>query len=217
MYPETITASRVRLERCDASNADPLEVQSLFDADDPAVTGPLTYLPWEPHRTPYDSREWIREQDRRWEAAEGATYLIRATEAMDERTGALGGVVALETEWERRRAEQVVFLAPSFRGRSVYAECAYELLELTFDRLDLEVSIGDAVAGNERARTLWERAVDTFAGQYDGVVRNQFPTDDGARDVHRFSITREQYREAMGIDAAEEGDEEAAGETAGAD
>jgi RimJ/RimL family protein N-acetyltransferase len=199
MYPETIRTSRLTLERCTAENVDLRTLHGMFDAERDGADGDLAYLPWEPHETLYDTKQWIDEQDRRWHECEGATYVMRARDCMDAEAGTLVGVTTFETYWERKAGEQIVFLRRPFYGQGLFAESCYEFLKRAFTDMGLELMIGDAVEGNERARELFGKGVESFGGQYDGVLRNRMPTEDGVKDVHRYTVTREQYLETMGL------------------
>jgi len=199
MYRETIRTARLTLERCTAENVDLRALHGLFDADRDGVDEDLEYLPWEPHGTLYDTKRWVDEQDRRWRECEGATYVMRARDCMDADTGTLVGVTTFETYWERKAGEQIIFLRRPFHGQGLFAESCYEFLERAFENMGLELMIADAVEGNERARELFEKGVESFGGQYDGVLRNRLPTEDGVKDVHRYTVTREQYAETMGL------------------
>jgi RimJ/RimL family protein N-acetyltransferase len=208
VYPETLSAARTALERCASDRVDPRTVHRLFDADGDGVDDELAYLPWDPHPTLYDTKQWVAEQERRWRVCEGATYVLRAGESMDAETGSVLGLTTLETDWDRRTGEQMIFLRRPFYGQGMFAESAFELLSLAFTELGIEVVIADAVEGNERARDVFEQGVETFGGQYDGVLRNRLPTDDGVKKVHRSTVSVDQYRETMGLPVGDEGEAE---------
>jgi RimJ/RimL family protein N-acetyltransferase len=198
MYDETITTARLTLERCTGSNVDLQRLYEVFDSERDGVEDELEYLPWEPHETLYDTKQWVDEQDRRWNECEGATYVMRARECMDVEAGTLVGITTFETYWERKAGEQMIFLRRPFYGQGLFAESCYEFMDWAFEDAGLEMTIADAVEGNDRARNLFQRGVQAFGGQYDGVLRNRLPTDDGVKNVHRYTVTREQYRETMG-------------------
>lgn len=172
------------------------------------VEDELEYLPWEPHETLQDTKQWVEEQDRRWSECEGATYVMRARECMDVEAGTLVGITTFETYWERKAGEQMIFLRRPFYGQGLFAESCYEFMDWAFEDAGLEMTIADAVEGNERARNLFQRGVEAFGGRYDGVLRNRLPTDDGVKNVRRYPVTRERYRETMG--SAETGSDETA-------
>jgi len=199
VYDETISTARLTLERCTGENVDIENVYSVFDSDREGVEDELEYLPWDAHETLYDTMQWVEEQDRRWSEGEGATYVMRANEHMDVEDGTLVGITSFETYWERKAGEQIIFLRRPFYGQGLFAESCYEFLDWAFHDAGLEMTIADAVEGNERARSIFQKGVEAFGGQYDGVLRNRLPTDDGVKNVHRYTVTREQYRASMGL------------------
>ncbi|MFC6954304.1 GNAT family protein [Halorubellus litoreus] len=204
MYDESITTARLELERCTHANVDLRRLFEVFDADREGAADEFEYLPWEPHETVYDTKQWVDEQERRWRECDGATYLMRARESMDVDAGTLVGITSLETYWERKAGEQIIFLRRPFYGQGLFAESSYELLDVAFTELGIELMIADAVEGNARARSIFQNGVEAFGGQYDGVIRNRLPTDDGPKDVHRYTVTRDQYRDTMGLDDADD-------------
>lgn len=216
MFEGTISTARMTLERCTSETADVRELFAVFDASRDGATEEFEYLPWGPHETPYETHEWLEARERKWRDGESATYAMRANETMDVEAGTLVGITSFETMWERRTGEQIIYLRRPFWGQGLFAESAYEFLDLAFESYGIQLMIADAVEGNERARDLFERGVETFGGQYDGVIRNRLPTDDGVKDVHRYTVTREQYRETMGRtgDDEDERDREAVPATA---
>lgn len=127
---------------------------------------------------------------------------------MDVEAGTLVGITTFETYWERKAGEQMIFLRRPFYGQGLFAESCYEFMDWAFEDAGLEMTIADAVEGNERARNLFQRGVEAFGGRYDGVLRNRLPTDDGVKNVRRYPVTRERYRETMG--SAETGSDETA-------
>jgi len=67
------------------------------------------------------------------------------------------------------------------------------------DRLALEVVAVSHMDGNESSRQAIETYVERFGGQYEGRLRNWQVNDDGSVvDMHRFTVTAEQYDSADG-------------------
>jgi RimJ/RimL family protein N-acetyltransferase len=111
-------------------------------------------------------------------------------------TDELAGTTNLDFDWDRRSAELGIWLRKPFWGRGYSGERAAALLELAFDRLDLELVGASHRAGNDRSRRAIGKYVERFGGQHDGVLRDFFPRDGEIGDLHRYVITREQYRSA---------------------
>lgn len=82
-------------------------------------------------------------------------------------------------------------------GNGFAGECLRALTELSLDRLNLELVATGYESGNERSERAVEKFVDAVGGQYDGVVRNRTPVGDAILDHHRYTVTREQYRNAV--------------------
>ena len=136
--------------------------------------------------------------------AAGATRATAETDDIADRAdgfaaeaGELAGTTNLNFDWERRSAELGIWLRRAFWGRGYSGERAAALLELAFDRLDLELVGASHRDGNANSRRAIEKYVERFGGQHDGVLRNFVPTDDGVRDLHRYTVSREQYRDAV--------------------
>jgi len=52
---------------------------------------------------------------------------------------------------------------------------------------------------NEKSRRAIEKYVEAHGGTYEGLIRNELVRDgDGPADVHRYSVTREEYGAATG-------------------
>lgn len=69
-------------------------------------------------------------------------------------------------------------------------------MELAFEGLDLELVGAAHQDGNEKSERAVEKYAEAHGGQYDGVLRNWIPKDDEVRDIHRYTVSREQYRDA---------------------
>lgn len=71
------------------------------------------------------------------------------------------------------------------------------MIELAFERLDLDLIAIPVQDGNDRSRAAVERYVEGYGGQYDGIIRNSTRRPDGEIiDHHRYTITADGYRES---------------------
>jgi len=166
------------------------------------------YAMWDPHETPKDTHDFLVDVERQWDDREQATYAIFARDDdatapdpkdgndANEASGELVGTTNLDFDWDRRSAELGIWLRKPFWGRGYSGERAAALLELAFDRLNLELVGASHRTGNERSRRAIEKYVERFGGQHDGVLRDFFPRDGEVGDLHRYTISREQYRAA---------------------
>jgi RimJ/RimL family protein N-acetyltransferase len=194
LFPETVETDRLLLERLCAENVDALALYDCFAAGlaDEEV---FEYVPQEPWQTPKEARDRIADAEERWREGRAAEYVVRPKDGEDG-AGEIAGTTNLNCEWERRTGQLGLVLRKPFWGRGYSGERAAALLELAFDRLDLELATAGYNEGNEKSRRAIERYIEAHGGQYDGVLRNWVPMGDGVDDLHRYTVTREQWTEA---------------------
>lgn len=108
------------------------------------------------------------------------------------------GTCSLDVEWDRRCGEYGVWLQRSDWGRGYGVAAGGALLTVAFERLDLELVEIQHEVGNDNSRAMIEKLVDRFGGRYDALLRNLKAGPDGPRDLHRFSVGRDEYNEATG-------------------
>lgn len=191
MFPEHVETERLRLERISHDSVDVFDLHELYgDGDDAEEL--FEYWDSSPHRTVKETYDYVEEAERLWDEAEAAKYVIRPKEGEDG-AGVIAGTTGLYPDWERRSADFGVLLDRQFWGRGYAGERADALLSVAFDRLDLELVVASHIDGNERSRRAIGKYVERHDGQYDGLLRNWLPLADGVADVHRFTISRDQY------------------------
>ncbi|WP_264780990.1 GNAT family protein [Haladaptatus sp. T7] len=193
LFPERIETERLVLERMCRENVTPHELYDLFSG--PGVSEVFEHVPQSPYRTVNEPRELITNADERWSDGTSAAYAIRPDDG-EPHADELAGTTFLFPEWERRTARFGLLLGKRFWGRGYSGERAAALLRVTFDRLDLELATVGHNVGNEKSRRAIEKYVEAHGGRHDCVLRNWVPMDDEIADMHRYTITREQYREA---------------------
>ncbi|EMA46511.1 GNAT family N-acetyltransferase [Halococcus saccharolyticus] len=155
------------------------------------------YMPWDPHATINESKEFIDGAEKRWKEAEGADYAIRPAE--DEGgAGAFAGVGSLHLDWDRQTGSLGMWLRKRFWGRGYSGERAAALMELAFERLDLEVVAVTHHADNEKSKRAIEKYVEAHGGQCEGYLRNWAPYGDEVADEYRYTVTQAEYRDATG-------------------
>lgn len=197
MFPTQIETDRLTLERLCRENVATTELYRYTSDDAPDIEEITEYVQWDPHRTPKDTHDYLEEIEAEWDDRTRATYAVYPRESEDG-TGELAGVTNLQIGWERRAAELGIWLRKPFWGRGYAGERAAALYELAFERLDLELVGAAHQVGNERSKRAIRRYVDAHGGQHDGILRNWIPKGKEVRDVHRYTVTREQYRERNG-------------------
>lgn len=121
--------------------------------------------------------------------------MIRPKESVDG-AGAIAGTTGLYPDWEKRSATLGIVLDRRFWGRGYSGERADAILSVAFDRLDLELVVAAHVEGNEKSRRAIKKYVERYDGQYEGLLRNWHLQADTVADVHRYTISRDEYFEA---------------------
>lgn len=198
MFPERIETDRLLLERLCHETLDSLEFYRICsDADGEEEMAEVTqYMPWEPHETVNESKEFIDRCEKQWNDGESATYCLRPREGEDG-ADEFAGVGALHLDWDRRSGGLGTWLRKRFWGRGYSGERAGALLELAFDRLDLELVTVTHHAENDKSRRAIEKYVTAYGGRREGLLRNWLPYPEEVADEYRYSISRTEYREAM--------------------
>lgn len=196
MFPARLETERLRLERIAHDSVDLAALHDLY-SDGEAVEELFRYWDPSPHSTLKETYDYVNEAERRWEAGEGAKYVIRPREG-EPGAGEIAGTTGLYPHWEKRSANLGILLAKRFWGRGYAGERADAILGVAFDHLGLELVVAAHVDGNDRSRRAIEKYVDRYGGQYEGCLRNWLPLDDGVAAVHRYTISREEYDAARG-------------------
>jgi RimJ/RimL family protein N-acetyltransferase len=191
LFPEHIETDRLVLGALSTDTVDPLTYYEHASAE--AADEVTTHLPWEPHEHPKESLDDLREAEEAFKAGEHARYVIRPKEDEDG-AGEFAGTTGIYPKWNRQTATFGIWLRPEFWGRGYSGERAAAMIELAFDCLDLEVVAVAHMDGNEKSQRAVEKYVERFGGQHEGLLRNFQANDDGSVvDMHRYTITRDQY------------------------
>ncbi|HKL28168.1 MAG TPA: GNAT family protein [Natrialbaceae archaeon] len=207
LFPETIETDRLRLRKLDRETVDTLDLYEITGRSE-TIDEETRYLTMEPHDTPKDARDMIAGAAEQWADAESAIYAIRAQEGEDG-AGQLAGTTNLAILWDRREARPGIMLRKPFWGRGYSGERAMALMKLAFDRLDLEIFSPAHFDGNENSRRAIEKYVDRVGGRYEGVLRNWVPDGDEVHDLHRYSVSQEEWQanrpEDLAVEFIDEG------------
>ncbi|RJT06085.1 GNAT family N-acetyltransferase [Halococcus sp. IIIV-5B] len=197
MFPERIETDRLILERLCHETLDVFEFYDICsDADGPEAMDEVTrYMPWEPHQTLLESKEYIDGVEERWADGEAAGYVVRPRGG-EAGAGEYAGNAALRIDWDRRTGRLGTWLRKRFWGRGYSGERAGALLELAFERLDLELVSVTHHADNDQSRRAIEKYVEAYGGRCEGLLRNWLPHGDAVSDVYRYTISQAEYRDA---------------------
>jgi RimJ/RimL family protein N-acetyltransferase len=200
LFPNRIETDRLTLEALSPETVDPLTYFEHASGESAEMV--TAHLPWDPHEHPKKSLDTLREAEQAREAGDRAQYVIRPKESEDG-AGEFAGTTGIYPKWDRQTATFGVWLRPQFWGRGYSGERAAAMLELSFDRLDLELVAVSHMDGNQKSRRAVEKYVERFGGQHEGLLRNWQANDDGTVvDMHRYTITRDQYEATQAGGAA---------------
>ena len=197
MFPERIETERLVLEPLTTENVDVLEYYRHCSHRNPDIEEITEHLSWDPHETPRETLEFVESREEAWDEGEDAAYVIRPKQGEDG-AGEIAGATGLHPEWDRRTAVFGAWLRKPFWGRGYSGERAAALMEVAFERLDLEVVAVNHQAGNEKSRRAIEKYVEAHGGQHEGLLRNGGIDTDGPVDVRRYTVTREQWERNRG-------------------
>lgn len=196
MFPDVIETERLRLQRFDRETIDTHELYEYASKTD-TIEEETRYVSWDPHATPKETWDFQKRMEEEWENADGAAYSV-FPRGSEERAGEFAGNTGLNVDWEKRKATLGIWLRKPFWGRGYSGERAGALLQLAFDRLDLEIVDVGHVPDNARSKRAIEKYVDRYGGRYDGLLRNWHLEGDEPVDLHHYSISRTEWRDAVG-------------------
>ena len=195
LFPETIETERLRLRRLHPQSVDVFDLYEICSSD-PGIEDVTEHVVWEPHETVKETHDFVAQAVQAWDEGERAPYVIRPLDGEDG-AGDIAGTTELGPDWERDTAELGIWLRKRFWGRGYAGERAAALIEMAFERLDLSLVEVSHLDGNEQSRRAIESYVEAHGGGHDGLLRNfQANADGSVVDVHRFTVTQEEYREA---------------------
>lgn len=191
LFPASMESERLDYERVHPDETDPRTVYEHANPDAPDVDAITEYVTWDPHRSLKATAEWIEACGTDFENDDAATYAL--SPASGERAGEFAGVAGIGPDWDRQRATLGIWLRKPFWGNGYSEERAGRMLELAFERLDLEIVAVSHDVDNENSRRAIERYVERYGGRKEGVVRNDVVIDGEARDSVRYSVSREEW------------------------
>jgi len=201
LFPDRIETERLVLEAAATETVDPLALYEHTSEDAPHIDEITEHVTWDPHGTPKESAEFLELVTDERENGEGATYVVRPRPCEDG-AGEFAGFTGIGVDWDARTATFGAWLRKPFWGRGYSGERAAALMDVAFDRLDLDAVVVCVHDGNEKSRTAVSRYVDAHGGHREGLLRNfEVNMDGSVADVHRFTVTAAEYRAATSDDA----------------
>lgn len=194
MFPAIIETERLRLEPRTPEYVDALDVYEYCKQSAPHIDEVTEHLPWDPHKTPNETAEFLERGAERRAAREQIDYVIRPKE--DENgAGEIAGFGGLTFDWDTDSAELGTWLRNPFWGRGYSGERALALCELAFVHLDIDVVTVTHDADNENSERAIEKYIERMGGRREGTLRN-FHAGDPPVDAVRYSVTQTEYRDA---------------------
>lgn len=191
MFPEIAETDRLRLER--------LTMEHLFEFYEhvsvgvPGIDEITQYVTWSPHRSLKETRTFIEEHEKQWEAGESATYVVYPREGEDN-AGEFGGCTGLDIDWSRRTGTLGLWLRKPLWGRGYSGERAAQLMALAFERLDLDLVTVCHHPDNEQSEHAVRKYIEAHGGRREGLLRNYLAHQDGTVvDEVRYSVSQDEY------------------------
>ena len=204
LFPQTIETDRLRLEALRPETVDLFELYEICSSDE-GIDEITQYLTWDPHETPKDTLEFLEHVAEQREDNEGGSYLIRPREGEPD-AGTIAGDCGFGVDWDKRTMELGIWLRKRFWGRGYSGERAAAFMTLAFERLDLELVAITADVENENSNRAIERYTEAHGGGRDGLLRNWQLVDGEPADMYRYSVSREEWREATSRETWHESD-----------
>lgn len=195
LFPEQIDTDRLTLERLCEENVDLFALYRICSSD-PGIDAVTEYMPWDPHETVNETVEFVDGMDQQWQDGNGAHYVIRPKQG-ESGAGEIAGCTGLTCDWDRRTGRLGLWLRRRFWGRGYSGERASALMDLAFERLDLEVVAVTHHVDNEKSQRAIEKYIEAHGGRRDGLLRNWFHDGDRVADEYRYTVRQEEYREAV--------------------
>lgn len=191
LFPVEMESERLRYERLHPDDFDPFELYEHAKAGAPHIDEITAHVTWNPYQHPREAVDWVERCGEAFDSGEDATYVVRPKEG--DRAGEFAGLAGVHPDWDRRHAGFGTWLRKPFWGQGYSGERAARMLELVFDRLDLELVVVSHAPENENSQRAIERYVDRFGGRKVGHIRNAIVIDGEPRDSIRYSISQEEY------------------------
>ena len=193
MFPESVESDRLQHEQLSHENVDVQEFYRICSGDD-GIEEVTRYMPWTPHETMKQSKDFIDRNERKWDDGESLAYILRP-KTPENGAGEFAGLTGLVFEWERRTAINWIWIRKRFWGRGYNGESAQVLMELLFEQLDLEVYAVTHAVENAKSQQAIQKYIKAAGGQCDGLLRSWIPHKNYVSDEVRYTVTQEEWRE----------------------
>jgi RimJ/RimL family protein N-acetyltransferase len=183
-YPRRLGTDRLRFEPL--QEVDPWEYYRFRRDQPPEV---YAHLPFDAFETPRAAADRLAAARENWTDRDRAMYALRPTEGED--AGALAGETMFATRWDRGVAWLGLVLGKRFWGRGYAGERADAMLELAFDRFDLEYVAVVHEVDNENSRRAVERYTGRHGGRREATLRRwSSPGSGSVPDEAYYAVSR---------------------------
>ncbi|MDS0299415.1 GNAT family N-acetyltransferase [Halogeometricum sp. S1BR25-6] len=197
MFPVEIRTDRLSLRRATREEVSPRECYDYCREDADGIDEVTEYVPWDPHATPKESRDYLVRCEERWDDGEAAAYVVRPREGEDG-AGEFAGMAGLDFQWDRDTAVFGTWLRKRFWGRGYSGERARAFFEVAFGEFDVSLCAVEHISGNEKSEAAIRRYVEAAGGRREGEFRNRIERDGDPAPAVRYSVSQEEWREAGG-------------------
>lgn len=193
LFPHRIETARLRFEPLHES-VETLDFYEYHRSGD--LNTVMQHLSQQTYETPKQARDRLETTATWWDEGMRAEYAMYP-KAGEDGAGEFAGVATLMPEWEKRLCYFGLWLREAYWGRGYAGERAAAMFYVCFERFDFDLVGAGHVPGNDQSRRAIRKYTERYGGQYDGLLRNWIPEDGGPRDLHTYSVLREQWRNAV--------------------
>jgi RimJ/RimL family protein N-acetyltransferase len=162
------------------------------------------YVGFDAPGTPRETADRLADERENWVERRRGMYAIRPRDGGD--AGELAGEAMLATGWDHGAAWFGLILGKRFRGRGYAGERADAMLELAFDRFDLEYVAVTHEVGNENSRRAVERYVEDHGGRHEATLRQWSSPGSGAVPDEAYYAVRGRHRGPTGGSEGRDGE-----------
>lgn len=194
VFPSTIYTDRLILK---GISTDVIGVQEAYQQYSSIEESALSHIFWDPHGSPTETHNWIKESERLMLEGDSARYFIfpRAAttiqEQMKKSDHTFLGTADFEPKWNGSFALSGIFLFPDFWGNGLSPERGEVMLNLTFDHYNLDWYVGRCSVENKAS----QRAIDKYVVDNGGERVGIIPYKESDTQRVYYKISKDQYKQ----------------------
>lgn len=180
-------------------STEPTVVREVYDvcSSDAGIEEVTRHVPWTPHETINETREFLEYNETLFDDGEKATYLLR-----HRKTDEFVGIGSLSPDWSHQSGILGCWIRKKFWGNGYSGERASALFELGFTNLGLELIGVSHLSRNKKSRRAIERYIDKHNGQHTGMIRRTAGeewnglSNNHILTFHEYSVSKDEYGSA---------------------